>query len=112
MKIEVKNNNRIYFNDKNKAFANITIDGDKVNLELLKVIPAHRAMGLAKELMYKIMQYIRYTLFKAKQITLNPLPLDSSGLTLDELILFYTKFGFKRSYLYQRESPYHMVAKV
>lgn len=112
MKIEVKNNNRIYFNDKDKAFANITIEGDSVNLELLKVIPSHRELGLAKDLMYKVMQYIKYALFKAKKVTLNPLPLDSTGLSLDELIIFYKKFGFERSYLHQREFPYHMIAKV
>jgi ribosomal protein S18 acetylase RimI-like enzyme len=112
MKIEVKNNNRIYFSDKDIAFANITIDGDRVNLELLKVTQSYRQMGFAKELMHKIMQYIRYALFKIRHITLNPLPLDNSGLTLEELIIFYQKFGFERSYVNHRESPYHMIARI
>lgn len=90
-------NNRIYFNDDNKAFVNARIDSvnSYAYIELLKVVPRHRNKHLASRIMIKVLSYIKNQAIK--RIELNPLPLDSSGLTLPQLIEFYTKLGFKKS---------------
>ncbi len=104
MSIEIINN-RIYFNDNNKAFANIRINESTkyAYIELLKVVPEHRHKHLASSIMIKILSYIKNTAIK--HIELNPLPLDTSGLKLHELIAFYTKLGFKKSRNKNEQKP-------
>lgn len=90
-------NNRIYFNDDNKAFANALIDvkNNYAYIELLKVVPNHRHKHLASRLMRMLLAYIRN--MSINQIELNPVPLDTTGLKLNELICFYSKLGFVKS---------------
>lgn len=101
-------NNRIFFNEEDKAYANLTLIGDKdlAHLELIKVEPKYRRMHLATHMMEKLLSYIDkrgYT-----NIELNPLPLDLTGMNLNQLIGFYKKFGFKLSNSKSRSTPYLM----
>jgi len=107
MKI-IKEKNKIYFNDNNISFANVTIDykTNIVFLELLKVVPEYRNSNLAKNILTKIIAYIKSIGYKL--INLNPLPLDRNGLNLDQLIDFYKKFNFISSSNYDRAYPYMM----
>lgn len=95
MKITLEKN-KIYFNDADKAFANITINDTLVYLELIKVDVKFRGRSLATELMIKILEYIKTNYKDITHIALNPTPLDSNGLNLEQLIIFYEKFGFKK----------------
>lgn len=90
-------NNRIYFNDDNKAFANALIDATNsyAYIELLKVVPEYRQQHLASKLMRILLSYIKN--MSIQQIELNPIPLDTTGLKLNELISFYSKLGFIKS---------------
>ncbi|MEA3354734.1 MAG: GNAT family N-acetyltransferase [Campylobacterota bacterium] len=107
----LKKNNRIYFNDNNKAFANISIDhtNNRVKLELIKVIPDYRNRKIATNLMSNILQYISRNLYDINTIILNPLPLDGNGLSHEKLITFYRKFGFTMLLHGNRNSPYLML---
>lgn len=99
--------NRVYFNYDDKSFANISIKEDTVRLELIKTLPQFRKFHIATKLMLQILQYIKeQKLYKI--IYLNPLPLDRLGLDLEQLIVFYSKFGFKSSPLKDQHCPYLM----
>ncbi len=100
--------NRIFFSEGNKAFANITVNerNKSVYFELLKVVPKYRNCHLATKLMIKILTFIKEKGYHS--ISLSPLPLDLSGPNLEELILFYKKFGFDLSENRNTTYPYLM----
>ena len=107
MKI-TKINNRIYFNDNECAFANITLH-EKEHLayfELIKVKKEFRHQGKASILFEKVLLYVKENGFKI--IELNPFPLERGALNIDELIEFYTKHGFMKSPKMDRAKPYLM----
>ena len=95
MKIK-KVNDRIYFNYNNKSFANVSIKGNNIKLELLETLPKFRNSHFASNLMQDIINYLK-SLDTYKMIYLNPLPLDRFGLELEDLIKFYKKFNFYES---------------
>jgi GNAT superfamily N-acetyltransferase len=107
MKI-IKENNKITFNDNNIALAHISLThkDSAVFLELIKVDEKCRRRKCATILMYKILTYLKENGYK--KIALSPLPLESHGITLEELINFYTHFGFKKSQTKNRAYPYLM----
>jgi hypothetical protein len=109
MKVDTTNN-RIYFNENNIAQGNVTIGVDTAILELIKVVPKHRGKKLAKSLLTKIIKHIKCNFKNIDKITLQPLPLDSTGLSLKDLIAFYKKFKFNKSTNTSRSNP-HMLVK-
>ena len=108
MKVDTTKN-RIYFNDDNIALGNITIDVNTATLELIKVVPQHRGKKLARKLLTKIIEYIKNNFKNINKITLQPLPLDSTGLSLNDLIAFYKKFKFNKSTNTSRSNPNMLV---
>lgn len=107
--MEIKEeNNRIYFNYDDKSYANISIEDNKICLELIKTSPKFRHCGFAKRLLAEILKYIKLR-FKSFRIYLDPLPLDTNGLNINQLISFYNKFGFKESKQRDIHHPYLMV---
>lgn len=110
--MEIKyDNNRVYFNYFDKSYANITMKEKNVCLELLKTLPRFRNQSYATKLLQKVMDYI----LKRKEFThiyLNPLPLESDGLNLEQLIGFYKKHGFKSSDKRDIHMPYLMVKRL
>ena len=107
MKI-ISKNNRIYFNDEDKSFINITTNS-KTNsafIDLVKVVPEYRNNKLATNLMNKVLNYIKSKGFNI--VSLNPLPLDQDGLNLNQLIKFYKKFDFLQSAKKDISYPYLM----
>ena len=108
MKVDTTKN-RIYFNDDNIALGNITIDVNTATLELIKVVPQHRGRKLARNLLSKIIEYIKNNFKNINKITLQPLPLDSTGLSLNDLIAFYKKFKFNKSTNTSRYNPNMLV---
>lgn len=100
--------NRTYFNMENIAYANISFQEEYeiVCLELLKVELEHRQKGFGSTLFDQVILYIKASGYK--RIELNPLPLDSNGLNLNELISFYKRHGFRDSLNKRLESPYLM----
>ncbi len=107
MKI-IREDNKIYFNNDDKSFANVTINTKKnsVFLELIKVLPTYRKNHLASRMLSTVMKYIKNLGYKI--INLNPLPLDMNGLNLTELINFYQKYNFKSAIIQDRAYPYMM----
>ena len=103
------NNNRVYFNDNNIALGNITIDVDTATIELIKVLPQYRGKKLARNLLTKIIEHIKINFKNIDKITLQPLPLDSTGLRLNDLIAFYKKFQFNKSINTSRCNPNMLV---
>ncbi|NQY21894.1 MAG: GNAT family N-acetyltransferase [Campylobacteraceae bacterium] len=103
-----KANNRTYFNIENIAYANISFleEYGIVCLELLKVEIEHRQKGFGSYLFDEVISYIKASGYK--RVELNPLPLDSNGLNLNELISFYKRHGFEMSLNKRLESPYLM----
>lgn len=99
-----KENNRIYFNYDNKCFANISIKEDTLELQLIETLPQFRRFQIATKLMINILHYIKEQNY-FKVIYLNPLPLDRFGLNLNQLIHFYSKFGFSFSELKDIHKP-------
>ena len=111
MKIKEKEN-RIYF-DNQTAYGNISIHNEYIKLELIRVHAQYRRKGFAKELLDKIVQYIKEN-FIQKKIVLSPLPLGNGDpnetvLNLPKLITFYKKNNFNESQEKTREEPYLMV---
>lgn len=102
-------NNHIYFNDDEKSFLNLSIKGDTAILELIKVEEKYRNCKLASKLVLYMLSYIKKNLTNIKTIELSPLPLDKKGLSLELLIKFYEKFGFKRKFAQRVSEPYLMV---
>lgn len=98
MKIE-KIENRIYFNYKERSFGNITILDNCATIELIKVSPGFRGAKLASKILLQIISYIRGYLKSISKIVLTPLPLDTGGLSLEQLVGFYEKYGFQKSYM-------------
>lgn len=98
MKIR-KTNNKIYFNYEEKSFGNITVSDNCATIELIKVIPSFRGARLATRTLLNIISYIRVNLKNITKIELTPLPLESNGLNYDQLVGFYKKYGFQKSYL-------------
>ena len=101
--------NKIFFNDEEKAFANITIGKYSVKIELLKVEQAYRGMKLASNLLSKIISFIKTNILHVKEIVLSPLPLEKSGLNIDELISFYERYSFIKPYTTPISEPFRMV---
>lgn len=101
--------NRIYFNENDKAFANISIKKKVLTLELIKVPNKFRKKHLASKLMKDVLLFIKNNLSDKRKLILNPLPLDSTGLKLDALICFYKNFGFKNSKSHTLSDPYKMI---
>jgi len=111
MKI-IEKENRIYF-DNHTAYGNISIHDEYIKLELIRVHAQYRRKGFARELLDKIIQYIK-TNFIQKKIILSPLPLsggdtNNTVLNLPKLITFYKKNNFKDSPEKTRDEPYLMV---
>lgn len=104
---EIKNN-KIFFNEEDKAFANLTFDKNNksIHLELIKVVPKYRRMHLATLLMKELLLYVDRSGYT--YVDLNPLPLDKQGMNLKQLMVFYEKFGFKLSENNPKYSPYLM----
>ncbi len=105
-------NSKIYFNDDNKSFTNITIN-KKTNsafIELIKVLPKYRNNKLATKLLRKVIEYLKVLGYKL--ISLNPLPIERDGLNLNQLIVFYRNFNFVSSSRYNRTYPYLMNKKI
>lgn len=101
--------NRIYFNNDNKAYANISIKKHTIIIELIKVLPEYRNKHLATNLMKDILAYIKQILKDIKRVILSPLPLDTDGLKLNALMKFYQNFGFKQSKYHDIYAPYKMI---
>ncbi|MDB2405561.1 hypothetical protein N9W00_01360 [Arcobacteraceae bacterium] len=77
MNIE-KVDNKVFFNFKSISFANITIEQEHINIELIKVIPEHRGKNYASQILVTILEYIKMNFSYTKKIqlsqndTLNP----------------------------------------
>jgi len=111
MKIQEKEN-RIYF-DNHTAYGNISIHNDYIKLELIRVHAQYRRKGFARELLDKIIQYIKEN-FIQKKVILSPLPISNGGnkdtiLNLPKLITFYKKNNFIESKEKTQDEPYLMV---
>lgn len=106
MKIKVKEN-KIYFDD-GKVFGNIKVKEKSVNIELIKVLPPYRHKRLATSFVEYVLRYINSNIKNANRITLTPLPLDSDGLNIEQLISFYENFGFRRDNLTNSFEKYKM----
>lgn len=105
-----KKDNRIHFKYSDKAYAIVALDKNNstVTLDTIRVFEPFRNRGIATNVMKNILIYIA-TFFKSiKKIVLNPLPLDTNGLNIQQLINFYKKFGFDSLKNYDRATPYLM----
>jgi len=111
----IKKENRIYFNDNDISFGNISIHDTYIKIEMIRIIPEYRGQGLGHKLFIFIINYIRKN-FNCKKIILSPLPIKTGGdeniLNLEQLVIFYKKFGFKMSEETTKEEPYLMVLKL
>jgi len=108
MKI-TKKDNRIYFDYKDISYANINIKDTFVKIELIKTQPKHRGQKFASKILNYIINYIKINFKDISKVILSPLPLDTNGLKLNELISFYTKYNFIKSNNCSRSEPYLMV---
>jgi len=77
-----------------KKFNNSLSDKDMMCIELLKIHPSHQGKGLGKKLVKAIIE-------KAKELNCKSLfvkaePSDDSRMDLEELIEWYSQFGFYR----------------
>lgn len=97
MKIE-KRTNKIFFNNQNRAYGNITIENDTATIELIKVLPEFRGKNLAASLLEYIIFYTKKNLRNIRKIELTPLPIDTNGLKINQLVKFYERHGFRKSY--------------
>jgi len=105
----INKKNKVFFNLDDKAFGNITINFDNIIIELIKVAPEHRNNGLGTYIFTSILNFIKSNFKNIKYIKLTPLPLDSFGLNIDQLIAFYTKYRFKNINYLEKNNPYLMV---
>ena len=107
-----RQDNRVYFNDNNISFGNISIHESFIKIEMIRIIPQFRGKGLSRNFFTTILQYIKQNL-TCKKILLSPLPINNGGeelrLEFEELINFYKKFDFKISEEKSQEEPYLMV---
>lgn len=110
MKI-LKKEDKILFNNNDISFGNLSINNDVLTLEIIKTLPAFRNQKYGTKTLKGILEYISKEI-KYKKIYLNPLPLDSNGLRLEGLIIFYEKFGFKKSSKANISYPYLMEKKL
>lgn len=100
-------NNKIFFtNSYSKGV--ITIENNQAEISLIKVKKDFRGLGYAKVLMRALLKFIKEKLDNIYKIFLSPLPIDNTGLTLKELIIFYSKFNFKPSAIPPQYAPYMM----
>jgi GNAT superfamily N-acetyltransferase len=97
MKIDTRNN-RIFFNDLDKAYGNISIENNIATIELIKVNQNFRGLNLAAKLLQYIISYVKKYFKNINKIELTPLPIDTNGLKIDQLISFYERYGFRRVY--------------
>jgi len=108
----IKKENRVYFNDKDIAFGNISIHETFIKIEMIRIIPQFRGKGLSRKFFTSILQYIQQNL-TCKKILLSPMPINNGGeeqrLEFEELVNFYKKFNFKISEEKSQEEPYLMV---
>lgn len=109
-----RKDSRIFFKYKDKAYASIGLDttNEKVTIDIIKVLPSFRKNGIATMIIKKILEYVSLFLTKVKTIVLSPLPLDSDGLNLEQLINFYKKFGFNPCPTTDISTPYLMSKNV
>lgn len=107
----LKKQDKILFNNNDISFGNLSINNDVLTLEIIKTLPAFRNQKYGTKTLKGILKYVSLEL-KYKKIYLNPLPLDSDGLKLENLIVFYRKFGFKKSNKADISSPYLMEKKL
>lgn len=76
-------------------FEKITGHEVVVNIRDLHVKPEHKGKGIASELMKRAMKAIKAK-FSGVPIYINASPYgDSNNISLESLIAFYSKFGFK-----------------
>ncbi|MEA3353315.1 MAG: GNAT family N-acetyltransferase [Campylobacterota bacterium] len=111
MKIEIKNN-KIYCNYFGKAYANITNNRFYATIEIIKVDPQFRGKKIATALLSSIIKYIRQNIKNIKMIVLSPLPLDSNGLKIEQLVNFYKRYNFSPINNPPIHSPYMMSLKL
>lgn len=110
MKINQKEN-RIFFNENNMFYGNISVNNGLVKIELIRVYEKYRGKGFATKLLQKMIQYIKNH-YKHVKIILSPMPISSGGdesmLNLQQLIKFYKKNKFTESSEKTREEPFLM----
>lgn len=109
MKVERKNN-KIYFNYFDRAYATISLDKNtqSISIDIIKVEPPFRRIGIASMIIKEILDYIRLFFSTFKEVILSPLPLDKDGAKLVHLINFYKKFGFRLTKTSDISQPYLM----
>lgn len=90
-----------YDGEKNVGHLTYQQKQDEIFLCGLKVRPKYRGKGIAKALISKIISD-----FPGKQFALTAKPYGEKGLSIEQLIYFYSKLGFQ----FQMESAY-MVRK-
>lgn len=105
-----KKNNKITFKYLDKAYAHIHIDEKKseIFIDVIRVLQPFRNNGIATMILKEILTYVTFFLQSIKKISLSPLPLDTTGLNLEELINFYKKFGFSLCSSKDISTPYLM----
>lgn len=104
--------NRIYFNENDTSYGNISIKDGLVKIELIRVNEKYRGQGLASKLLEKMIQYIKNHYHHVK-IVLSPMPMSFGGanesiFSLEQLIKFYKNHKFKESKNKTREEPFLM----
>lgn len=104
--INIENNQIIFTNEYSKGI--ITIQNNQAEISLIKVKKGFRGLGYGKALMKALLNFIKERLNGIYKIFLSPLPLDNTGLTLKELMSFYSKFNFKPSAIPPQYAPYMM----
>lgn len=109
MRVERKDN-KIHFEYFNRAHAIISFhkEDDIISIDVLRVEPAFRRIGIASILIEEVLNYINSFFSKIEKIVLDPLPLDENGAKLTHLINFYKKYGFALSQDDDESKPYLM----
>lgn len=105
-----KENNRIHFKYLDKAYAIIAVDEAKstITLDIIKVLEPFRNSGIATKVLKEVFTYISSFFKTIRKFVLNPLPLDTKGLNLEQLIRFYKNFGFTLLEKNDKSTPYLM----
>lgn len=103
----LKKEDKMFFNNNDISFGNVSIKNDVLFLEIIKTLPAFRNLNYATNTLSGILSFVKRER-KYKKIYLNPLPLDTNGLNLEKLICFYEKFGFIKSSEANRAYPFLM----
>lgn len=105
----IEKNNKIYFDNDNKSYGNITLENDSATIELIKVLPEYRGGRLGSSLLSQIIEFISENFEFIRKIELMPLSLDKNGLDHSQLMSFYERYGFNQSPVTTKHRPYLMV---